>query len=163
MEGSRTERITDTLSFQHHNVKVPQPTSADKIISAVRELQSAIKQQPAKEPMEELSAIKLIRQVLLGDKPLEPANKPMSTLAHATNTRLVNGELIESKRNSIQPASHTRVQQLIYAQLVKDSGSYSPEADKPTDPSPGLPYVSDYDSDSDSNSDDESTDQSPSR
>ena len=69
MEGRRAERITDTLSFQHHNVKVPQPTSADKIISAARELKRAIKQQPAKAPMEELSAIKLLRQVLLGDKP----------------------------------------------------------------------------------------------
>ena len=99
--------------------------------------------------MEELSAIKLLRQVLLGDKPIELANKPMSTIAHATKTRLVNGELIRSKRNSIQPASRKRVQKLIDSQLVKDSGSYSPKADKPTDPSPGLPYVSDYDSDSD--------------
>ena len=71
MEGSRAKRITDTLSFQHHNVKVPQPTSSDKIISATGELKRAIKQQPAKAPMEELSAIKLLRQVLLGEKPLD--------------------------------------------------------------------------------------------
>ena len=44
MDGNRAERITDTLTFQHHNVKVPQPTQADKIISATRELQCAIKQ-----------------------------------------------------------------------------------------------------------------------
>ena len=88
-----------------------QPTSDEKIVSAARELQRAIKQQPAKAPMEELSAIKLLRQVLLGDKPLELSNKPMSTLAHATKKRLVNGELIGSKRNNIQPASRKRVQQ----------------------------------------------------
>ena len=35
----------------------------------------------------------------------------------------------------------------------------SPEADEPSGPSPGLPYISDYDSDSDSDSDDESTTQ----
>ena len=111
--------------------------------------------------MEELSAIKLLRQVLLGEKPLEISHKPMSTLAHATKKRLVDGELIGSKRNNIQPASRKQVQQLIDAQLCKDARSYSPEADKLSGPSPGLPYISDYDSDSDSDSDDESTAQFP--
>ena len=54
--------------------------------------------------MEELSAIKLLRQVLLGEKPLELSNNPIHTLAHATKKRLVDGELIGSKRNNIQPA-----------------------------------------------------------
>ena len=117
------------MSFQHHNVKVLHPTSSDKIVSAARELQRAIKQQPAKAPMEELSAIKLLRQVLLGEKPLELSHKAMSTLSHATKKRLVDGELIGSKRNNIQPASRKRVQQLIYAQLCKDARSYSPEAE----------------------------------
>ena len=61
--------------------------------------------------MEELSAIKLLRQVLLGEKPLELSNKPMSTQTQATKKRLVDGELIESKRNNIQPASRKQVQQ----------------------------------------------------
>ena len=102
MEGSRAEQITDTLSFQHHNLKVPQLTSAEKIISAARELQRAIKKQPAKAPMEELRAIKLLLQVLLGETPLELSTKPMPTQTQATNKRLVNGELIGSKRNNIQ-------------------------------------------------------------
>ena len=105
MEGSRAEQITDTLRFQHHNVKVPQLTSAEKIISAARELQRDIKQQPAKAPMEELRAIKLLCQVLLGEKPLELSTKPTSTPTQATKKRLVDGELIGSKRNNIQPAS----------------------------------------------------------
>ena len=111
--------------------------------------------------MEELSAVKLFRQVLLGEKPLELSNKPMSTPTQATKKRLVDGDLIGSKRNNIQPASRKRVQQLIDAQLCKDAQSVSPEADKPRGPSPGLPYISDYDSDSDSDSDDESTAQFP--
>ena len=85
----------------------------------------------------------------------------MPTPTQATKKRLVNGELIGSKRNNIQPASHKRVQQLIDAQLCKDAQSVSPEADKPSGPSPGLPYISDYDSDSDSDSNDESTAQFP--
>ena len=105
MEGSRAERITDTLIFQHHNVKVPQLTPAEKIISAARELQRAIKKQPAKAPMEELRAITLLRQVLLGEKPLKLSNKPMSTPTQATKKRLVDGDLIGSKRNNIQTAS----------------------------------------------------------
>ena len=89
------------------------------------------------------------------------SNKPMSTLSNATKKRLLDGELIGSKRNNNQPASRKRVQQLIDAQLCKDARSYSPKADKPSGPSPGLVYISDYDSDSDSDSDDESTAQFP--
>ena len=111
--------------------------------------------------MEELRAIKLLRQVLLGEKPLELSTKPMPTQTQATKKRLVDGELIGSKRNNIQPASRKQVQQLIDAQLCKYAQSVIPEADKPSGPSPGLPYISDYDSDSDSDSDDESTDQFP--
>ena len=65
MKSTGAERITDTIKFQHHDVKVSQPTAADRITSAARELQRAIKRQPAKVTMEELQAIKLLRQVLL--------------------------------------------------------------------------------------------------
>ena len=65
-KSTAAERITDTIKFQHHDVKVPQPTAADIITSAARKLQRAIRQQPAKSPMEDLQAIKLLRQVLLG-------------------------------------------------------------------------------------------------
>ena len=50
-QSTGAERITDTIKFQHHNVKVPQLTAADIITSAARELQHAIKQQPTKAPM----------------------------------------------------------------------------------------------------------------
>ena len=75
------ERITDTIKFQHHNVKVPQLAAADRITSAARKLQRVIKQQPAKAPMEELQAIKLLRHVLLVEKPLKLTTKPMLTIA----------------------------------------------------------------------------------
>ena len=78
--------------------------------------------------MEELRAIELLRQVLLGEKPLELSTKPTYnptqatfTPTRATKERLVNGELIGSKRNNIQSAARKRVQQLINAQLCKDA------------------------------------------
>ena len=65
-QSTGAERITDTIKFQHHNVKVPKLTAADRINSAARDLQRAIKQQPSKAPMEELQAIKLLLHVLIG-------------------------------------------------------------------------------------------------
>ena len=78
-QSTGAEQITDTIKFQHHNVKVPQLTAADIITSAVRELQRAIKQQPAKAPMEELQAIKMLCHVLLGEKPLKLTTRPTLT------------------------------------------------------------------------------------
>ena len=161
MQTTGAERITDTIKFQHHDVKVPQPTAADRITSVARDLQCAIKQQPAKAPVEELQSIKLLRQVLLGEKPLNLTTKPTLTPAtqkyspksHATNKRVVNGEIIGSKHNNIKSASRTRVQQLIDAQLREDPSPASTPTDEPTDDSPDLAYISDdSDSDSDENS-----------
>ena len=115
--------------------------------------------------MEELQAIKLLRQVLLGENPLKLTTKPTLTpttqqsspKSHATKKRVVNGEIIGSKHNTIKSASRTRVQQLIDAQLQEDPSPSSTPTDDPTDDSPDLAYISDdSDSDSDSDSEDDS-------
>ena len=164
-KSTGAERITDTIKFQYHDVKVPQPTAADRITSAARELQRAIKQQPAKSPMEELQAIKRLRQVLLGQKPLKLTTKPTLTTAtqqsspkiHSTKSRVVNRDIIGSKHNSIKSASRKRVQQLIDAQLRKYPSPAITPTYEPIDDSPDLAYISDdSDSDSDSASDDNS-------
>ena len=68
------ERISDTYQFKYHAIDIPQLTAADRILEAAKHLESAIAQQPKKAPMDEITAIKLLREVLLGETtaPLPP-------------------------------------------------------------------------------------------
>ena len=68
------ERISDTYRFKHHAIDIPQLTPADRILEAAKQLKTAIQQQPKKAPMDELTAIQLLREVLLGEtsQPLPP-------------------------------------------------------------------------------------------
>ena len=68
MASTGAERISDTVRFKHHAIAIPQLTPADRILEAARQLDSAIKQQPKKAPMDELVAIELLRKVLLGER-----------------------------------------------------------------------------------------------
>ena len=54
MASTRVERISDTVLFKHHAIAIPQLTPADRILEAARQLDSVIKQQPKKAPMDEL-------------------------------------------------------------------------------------------------------------
>ena len=60
--------MSDTYKFKHHDINIPQLTPADRILEADKQLNSAISQQPTKAPMDELTAIELLREVLLGEK-----------------------------------------------------------------------------------------------
>ena len=68
------ERISDTVRFKHHAITIPQLTPADRILEAAKQLEAAIKQQPKKAPMDEITAIELLRSVLLGEQ-VEPLPK----------------------------------------------------------------------------------------
>ena len=60
--------MSDTVRFKHHVISIPQLTQANRIHKAARQLDDPIKQQPKRAPMEELKAIELLREVLLGEK-----------------------------------------------------------------------------------------------
>ena len=60
------ERISDTYRFKHHAIEIPQLTPADRILKAAKQFDAAITQQPKKAPMGVLTAIQLLRVVLLG-------------------------------------------------------------------------------------------------
>ena len=61
------ERISDTVRFKHHAIAIPQLTPADRILEAARDLDDAIRQLPKRAPIDELQAIELLREVLLGE------------------------------------------------------------------------------------------------
>ena len=60
--------MSDTVSFKHHAITIPQLTPADRILEASRQLDDTLKQQPKKSPMDKIAAIELLQQVLLGER-----------------------------------------------------------------------------------------------
>ena len=60
-------RMADTVKMKHHAIEIPKLTPADRILEAARQLDRAIKQLPREGPMDELTAIELLRKVLLGE------------------------------------------------------------------------------------------------
>ena len=62
------ERMADTVKMKHHAIAIPTLTPADRILEAARQLDKAIKQLPKEGPMDELEAIELLREVLLGER-----------------------------------------------------------------------------------------------
>ena len=66
MASTGAERMSDTIKFKHHAIAIPLLTPDDRILEATRQLDYAIRQQPKRSPMDKLTAIELLRSVLLG-------------------------------------------------------------------------------------------------
>eukprot|EP00957_Ditylum_brightwellii_P116050 8853385-Ditylum_brightwellii.AAC.1 len=69
MKQSTAQRITDTVRFQHHNMKLPQVMPEERIEKAVRELTNAIEANPTEGPANYIKAVQRLRAVVLGEKP----------------------------------------------------------------------------------------------
>eukprot|EP00957_Ditylum_brightwellii_P205998 15346352-Ditylum_brightwellii.AAC.2 len=63
MKQSTMQRITDTVRFQHHNVKLPNVTPAERIEKAVRELTNAVKANPTEGPADYIKVVQHLRAV----------------------------------------------------------------------------------------------------
>ena len=74
MASTGAERISDTVKFKHRAIAIPQITPADRIFEATRQLDDAIRKQPKRAPMDELTDIELLRIVLMGEKKTQPPN-----------------------------------------------------------------------------------------
>ena len=68
MASTRAEIISVLVQFKHHSITIPHLTPSNRILEAARQLDSAIKQQPKKAPMDEVVAIELLRKLLLGER-----------------------------------------------------------------------------------------------
>ena len=60
--------MSDTVKMKYHATAIPSITPADRILEAARQLDDAICNQPKQAPMEELQAIEVLREVLLGER-----------------------------------------------------------------------------------------------
>ena len=66
LPSTGTERLPDTVKFQHHAIGIPEITSTDRILEAAKQLDKAIHQVPKSAPMDTLDAIKALRELMLG-------------------------------------------------------------------------------------------------
>jgi len=119
MADTMASRISDTVRFQHHNIATPKVTAADRIVKATQNLELAIKQQPKKAPMDEVTAIEKLREVLLGEK---PQKKQETTVVSDTH---ISDATIATERVRVKPS----------AVSVQEVVSTTPTADMPKIPS----------------------------
>ena len=70
------ERMSDKVKMQHHAIAIPCLTPADRTVEATRHLDKALRQLPKDGATEEIKAIQISRQVLLGerDTPIPPSS-----------------------------------------------------------------------------------------
>ena len=68
--------MSDTVKMKHHAIAIPSLTPADRILEAARQLDDVMRNQPKQAPMEDLQAIEVLREVLLGERvePVPPNN-----------------------------------------------------------------------------------------
>jgi hypothetical protein len=79
--------MSDTVKFKHHTIAISELTPVDRILEAAQQLDSAIKQQPKQAHMDEITAIELLRTVLLGEKKSELPLQPASRFKRQNNIR----------------------------------------------------------------------------
>ena len=72
MSSTGAEILSDTVRFKHHTITIPHLSPANRTLESARQLDSTIKQQPKKAPMDELFAIKLLIKVLLVERKETP-------------------------------------------------------------------------------------------
>ena len=63
-----SERMSYMVRFKNHDITIPKLAPAKIILEAVMQGDDEIKKQPKRAPMEKLTAIELLQEVLLGDK-----------------------------------------------------------------------------------------------
>ena len=91
--------MSDTVSFKQHAITIPQLTPAYRILEAARQLDDTIKQQPKKSPMDEITAIELLREVLLGER-----NKKVPK--NSVQTKIVQQKIVAPKKATTKPADN---------------------------------------------------------
>eukprot|EP00957_Ditylum_brightwellii_P079052 6012234-Ditylum_brightwellii.AAC.1 len=77
MKEKAAQRITDTIEFKQHGVKVPNVTPTERIVKAIKDLTAAVRNDPTEGQLIYIEAVQRVRAVLLKEKqqkhPVPPA------------------------------------------------------------------------------------------
>eukprot|EP00957_Ditylum_brightwellii_P171918 13088536-Ditylum_brightwellii.AAC.1 len=68
MKEKAAQQITDTVKFKHHGAKVPTVTPTERVAKAVKELTSAVCNEPTDGPPDYIEAVQRLRAVLLKEQ-----------------------------------------------------------------------------------------------
>ena len=68
LSSNKDKIISDTAKFQHHAITIPHLASANIILKATHQLRDVLTQQPKQASMDELRAIKLLCNVVIGGR-----------------------------------------------------------------------------------------------
>lgn len=123
LPSTGAEQISDTVRFNHHAVKIPNLTPADRILEATKQLKLAIQQQPKQASMDEISTIELLGEVLLGESKQKsrersvPRDQTNQRPAQATSTPR---EKIQPLQTTPQPSKHDLPTSVIISQDKED-------------------------------------------
>ena len=71
LPSTKGECISDTVNFWYHAIAMPELTPTDQILEATWQLSNAINQQPKRAPMDKLTVIDMLREVMLGERQIE--------------------------------------------------------------------------------------------
>ena len=62
------KRLSDSVKSKHHAIVIPNLTPENRILEATRQFDSTIKQQPKQAPMDEITVIEILRDIVTGEK-----------------------------------------------------------------------------------------------
>eukprot|EP00957_Ditylum_brightwellii_P209892 15363760-Ditylum_brightwellii.AAC.1 len=68
MKEKVAQWITDTVKFKHHGAKVPMVTPAERVAKVVKELTSAVQNEPTDGPPDYIEAVQRLQAVLLKEQ-----------------------------------------------------------------------------------------------
>ena len=68
LPSTRGERISNSVRFQHHAINIPTRTPADRILEAAKQLKDAIEQRPKRPASDEMRAIEMLREIMMGER-----------------------------------------------------------------------------------------------
>ena len=99
--------MSDSIKFKHHAIAIPELTPADRILEAAKQLDEALRQQPASAPMDTLTAIELLREVMLGEKrkplPENSVQKVKAAQRKAEKEYLQSTNILPQRVTPVQP------------------------------------------------------------
>ena len=111
MQHTNTERITNTISYQHH-ITLPAVSATDCLITAIKQLQDAITKHTVTEAMNEEKAINTLRELLTPTTQKKSPAKativpettcPYTNIAAAPHTATLMPPAIPQQPNLCQP------------------------------------------------------------
>ena len=108
LPSTKGERISDSVRFQHHAIDIPTLTPADRILEAAKQLKDAIEQRPKRPASDEMRAIEMLREVMMGERetPLPLNSVQQRNAAHKKQLQTEEEEMKRGEATKFSPPAN---------------------------------------------------------